>query len=189
MKKVDSRYYYLVFIDEAGFMMEPLVRTTWARRGHTPVLKVSDEPHGRISAIGAMTVRMKPRKFGFLFHLLPDNANFRGASVAKFLVHVRSKLNSDFTVLWDSIPIHYAEPVKDFLSTNAGIRIEFFPLYAPELNPVDNIWSYVKYGRLANYCPYALIELRKKVRAEFFRLQKRPDLLEALFRHTGLDLD
>ncbi|HKY56072.1 MAG TPA: transposase [Anaerolineales bacterium] len=189
MKKVNLRYYYLVFIDEAGFMMEPLVRTTWAPRGHTPVLRVADEPHGRISAIGAMTVRMKPRKFGFLFHLLPDNANFRGASVAKFLTHIKSKLNGNFTILWDSIRIHSAEPVSNFLSTNSGISIEFFPPYAPELNPVDNIWSYVKYNRLANYCPYTLIELRKRVRAEFFRLQKRPDLLEALFRHTGLDLD
>jgi transposase len=173
--------------------MEPLVRTSWAPRGHTPVLRVSDESHGRISAIGAMTVqmkpRMKPRKFGFLFHLLPDNANFRGPSVAKFLDHVKKKLNSNFTVLWDSIRIHSAEPVKNFLSANPGISIEFFPPYAPELNPVDNIWSYVKYNRLANYCPYTIVELRERVRAEFFRIQKKPDLLEALFRHTGLDLD
>ena len=170
-------------------MMEPLVRRTWARRGHTPVLRVSDEPHGRISAIGAMTIRLKPRKFGFLFHLLPDNANFHGDTVAEFLAHLHSKLNSNITLLWDSICIHSAEPVNNFLAAHPAITVELFPPYAPELNPVDNIWSYVKYGRLSNYCPYTLAELRKSVRAEFFRLQKRPDLLEALFRHTGLALD
>ena len=170
-------------------MMEPLVRRTWAPRGHTPVLRVSDEPHGRISVIGAMTIRLEPRRFGFLFHLLPDNANFHGDSVAKFLAHLHSKLSGHITLLWDSIRIHNAGPVNNYLSTHPATTVELLPPYAPELNPVDNIWSYVKYNRLSNYCPSTLAELRKRVRAEFFRLQKMPDLLESLFRHTGLTLD
>jgi transposase len=185
---MSPRYSYIVFIDEAGFMMEPLVRRTWARRGHRPVLRVSDEPHGRISVIGAMTIRLKPREFGFLFHLLPDNANFRGDSVARFLAHLHSNLGGHITLLWDSIRIHSAEPVNTYLSAHRTITVELLPLYAPELNPVENIWSYVKYNRLSNYFPYTLAELRKRVRSEFFRLQKKPDLLESLFRHTGLSL-
>ncbi len=170
-------------------MMEPLVRRTWAPRGHTPVLRISNEPHGRISVIGAMTIRLEPKKFGFLFHLSPDNVNFRGHSVTEFLAHVQNKLNSHVTVVWDSIRIHSAEHVKHYLAKHPTMAVEILPPYAPELNPVDNIWSYIKYNRLANFCPHDLAELRKCVKAELFRIQKMPDLLESLFLHTGLTLD
>jgi len=180
---------YIVFIDEAGFMMEPLVRHTWAPRGHTPVLRISDEPHGRISVIGAMTIRLEPREFGFLFHLSPDNVNFRGHAVAKFLAHLQNKLNGHVTLVWDSIRIHRADPVKQYLARHPTMIAEILPPYAPELNPVDNIWSYVKYNRLANFYPHDLTELRKHVKAELFRIQKMPDLLQSLFLHTGLTLD
>ena len=74
-----NKDFYIVFIDEAGFMLEPLVRKTWSPRGHTPILKVSENRHDRISVIGAMTIKMvEPKQFGFIFHLSPDNTNFRG---------------------------------------------------------------------------------------------------------------
>jgi putative transposase len=189
MRQIYRRNSFIVFVDETGFMMEPLVRRTWARRGHTPVLTIPDEPHDRISVIGAMTIRLNPRKFGFLFHLSPDNVNFRGDSVAKFLAHLHSNLSGHITLLWDSIHIHRAEPVSNYLVAHPTISVEMLPPYAPELNPVDNIWSYVKYGRLSNFCPHDLAELRKHVKAELFRVQKMPDLLESLFLHTGLTLD
>ena len=185
-----NKSFYIVFIDEAGFMLEPLVRTTWARRGHTPVLKVSENRHDRISVIGAMAIRIvKPRQFGFLFHLSQDNTNFRGHTIVPFLDHLYNKLNGRINLVWDSIKIHTAEPVNSYVAFHPAIKVFFFPPYAPELNPVDNIWGYIKYHRLANFCPHDLVVLRKHVRAELFRIQKRPDLLESLFRHTGLDLD
>lgn len=171
-------------------MLEPLTRKTWAQRGHTPVLKIPDNPHDRISVIGAMTVKMeKPRQFGFLFHLSRDNTNFRGYTVAPFLDTIYKTLRGHINVVWDSIKIHTAEPVNLFLSLHPAIKVFFFPPYTPELNPVDNVWGYIKYNRLANFCPQNLAELRKHVKSELFRIQKRPDLLESLFRHTGLDLD
>jgi transposase len=68
------------------------------------------------------------------------------------------------------------------------MAVEPFPLYAPELNPVDNVWAYIKYNRLANYTSYNLDELRKRITAELRRLQKRPDLLESFFNRAWLGL-
>ena len=182
--------FYIVFIDEAGFMLEPLVRTTWARRGHTPKLKVSENRHDRISVVGALTIRMvTPREFCFFFHLSEDNTNFRGHTIVPFLGHLYNKLHGRINLVWDSIKIHTAEPVNIYLALHPAITAFFFPPYAPELNPVDNIWGYIKYNRLANFCPHDLIELRKCVRAELFRIQKRPDLLESMLRHTGMNFD
>ena len=63
------------------------MRRTWAPRGETPVIKLS-EPHGRISVIAAITISPVRRKFAFYFRLLADNANFYGSLVARFIEDV-----------------------------------------------------------------------------------------------------
>ena len=79
--------------------------------------------------------------------------------------------------------------MKDFLKVKPSIEAVALPPYAPELNPVDLVWSYVKYGRLANYCPYDLNELRTTLTAEFVRLKRKQKLLKSFLAHTGLSLD
>jgi len=184
---MSDRGSYIVFVDEAGFMLTPLVRRTWAPRGCTPVLKVADT-HERISAIAAITIIPVRDRFGSYFQLLEDNANYRSESIVQFLEFVRQKIRSPMILLWDEIPIHRSDVVKKYLAKHRDIAIEPFPPYAPELNPVDYMWSYVKYGRLANYCPHNLDELRNEVASELCRLKRRPDLLESFFRATGLTL-
>lgn len=186
-QRARRRHAYIVFVDEAGFMLNSLVRRTWAPRGQTPVIKFS-EPHGRISVIAAITISPVRRHFGFYFCLLADGLNFHGYSVARFVEDVHHRIGDSITLVWDSIPIHSARPVRDYLAAHRRIVVEPFPPYAPELNPVDNAWGYVKYNRLANYTPHNLDELRKRIMAEFRRLQKRPDLLQAFFKRTGLGL-
>jgi putative transposase len=176
---------HIVFIDEAGFMLAPLRRHTWAPRGKTPVIKVMS-PHERISAIGAMTIQRHPVQFGFQFHLLADNANFNGRSVAGFVKTLGQRLRGPITLIWDECRIHWAWPVKELLHENPNIDVEPLPPYAPELNPVDYVWSYVKWSRLANYCPLNLVELRKTLIAELTMVANQPALLRLLFSGTGL---
>ena len=179
-----GRSAHLVFIDECGFMLAPLVRRTWAPRGHTPVIKVT-EPHGRISTAGAITISPVRSRFGFYFQLMPDNANFRSHSIVAFVDCVRRHIQKPLIVIWDQIPIHMSYPVKRYEMLHKDVLFVPFPPYAPELNPVDYVWSYVKWSRLANYCPKNLVELRKTVTSELTRASKRPDLLESFFKATG----
>lgn len=109
------RHAYIVFVDESGFMLAPLLRRTWALRGCTPVIKVS-EPHGRISVIGAITISPERRHFSFCFQLSEENANFRGDLVVQFIEYVRRKIRGPVTLLWDGILIHRAKPVSDYLA-------------------------------------------------------------------------
>jgi len=186
-ERARRRNAYLVFVDESGFMLAPIVRRTWAPRGCTPIIKVS-EPHGRISVVGAITISPKRARFAFHFHLLEDNANFHGDSIARFIEDVHHKIRCPITLLWDTCAIHRAKPVKKYLAGYRTVIVEPFPPYAPELNPVDYVWGYVKYGRLANYCPKSLDELRETVTSELCRVRTRPDLLRSFFRATGLEL-
>jgi transposase len=188
LDRAKHRHAHVVFIDESGFLLAPYLRRTYAPRGRQPVVKSAD-PHGRISVIGAITISPKRRRYGFHFHLLEDNANFHGYSIVPFIDGLRRWIAGPFTVIWDGILIHRAKPLIEYVAKHRRIVIETFPPEASELNPVDNVWGYVKYGRLSNYTPSTLTELRSRIKSEFKRLQGRPDLLEASFRRTGLTLN
>src|SRR5712671_4984660 len=51
VNRANQRGAHLVFTDEAGFMLAPVIRRTYAPKGNSPVCKVAD-PHGKISVIG-----------------------------------------------------------------------------------------------------------------------------------------
>ena len=60
LSEAASRKAHLVFVDETGFMLNPLVRRTFAPRGKTPVNRVAD-PHARISVVGLPST-LDPRR-------------------------------------------------------------------------------------------------------------------------------
>lgn len=108
--------------------------------------------------------------------------------MVQFLKELRSEVGGPMTVVWDQIPIHECEQVTTFLAAHTDVIIEPLPPYAPELNPADGIWRYVKYNRLANYTPYEMDEFRGKVTEELDRLKDSPDLLKSFVRFTKLPL-
>lgn len=168
-------------------MLEPIVRRTFAPCGKTPRLRIAD-PHGRISVIGAIAVSPDRKSVGFTYEMLEDNANYQGQAVARFLRSLRADLAAPLTLIWDKIPIHCGEPVQDLIE-ETGLVSEPFPLHAPELNPVDRVWGYVKYNRIPNFAPPDLGVLRSTLTVEFDRVGGMPDLLKSLIGSTGLPLD
>src|SRR5919202_3550095 len=72
--------------------------------------------------------------------------------------HLQGKL----LVIWDGAPIHWARVVKTFLSDGGAQRLWLEQVlgYAPDPNPVESIWHYLKRVRLANVCCRTLKEVR-----------------------------
>jgi putative transposase len=60
------------------------------------------------------------------------------------------------------------------------------PVYAPALNPVEQVWSWLKYGRLANFVPDGVQELDDEIVDRLIELKCDPGLLRGLW--TGSDL-
>jgi transposase len=180
-----SRNAYLIFIDEAGFMASPVRRQTYAPRGKPPVVKVT-EPHRRISTAGAITISPEKQSLYFLYHVLPNNQNFRGATIVVFLKEIISRIRRPMTILWDGFSIHLSEPVNKFLEEHPEILIEPLPEYAHELNPVDKVWLYLKYDCLANYAPATLDELHDRLIQELDALPLKSNVLAWCIEQTGL---
>lgn len=176
---------HLVFVDEAGFMAAPTRRQTFAPRGKTPVIKVTNS-HGRISVAGAITISPRRRKLGFLYYALPDNNNFHGNTIVQFVKEINRHVRSSLIVLWDGFSIHSSQSVSNYLNWHPRIRVEMLPAYAHELNPVDKIWLYIKYDCLPNYTPKTLGQLRDRLIQELDALRTKPKVLAWCIEQTGL---
>jgi transposase len=61
------------------------------------------------------------------------------------------------------------------------------PAYAPELNPVEAVWSNLKRS-LANLTKRRIDQLVTLVKTRLKRMQYRPSLIEGFLAKTGLDL-
>ena len=68
------------------------------------------------------------------------------------------------------------------------IDIEWFPAYAPELNPVEQVWNHSKYSELANYIPDDVQALEKAVCKSIEHIRSQKTLLRSFFKKAGLKI-
>jgi len=61
------------------------------------------------------------------------------------------------------------------------IDVEWLPAYAPELNPVEQIWNYSKYSQLANFIPDDVAHLADTLDASLSSQGKQQNLLRSFF--------
>jgi putative transposase len=62
-------------------------------------------------------------------------------------------------LLWDSGPIHTDGGVQAFIEQHPRLHCEYFPGYAPELNPAEFVWTQAD-AALANSASEDLKELK-----------------------------
>jgi transposase len=68
------------------------------------------------------------------------------------------------------------------------LTVERLPGYAPELNPVEQVWGNLKGQELANVCAPDLQTLHAPLRAGCRRLRHPSTLPFSFLRHAGLSL-
>lgn len=165
--------------------MSPLLRRTWAPRGVTPALAVRQRRHEKVSALGALVVSPHRRRVNLYLALHPKQ-NIRGPHVLRFLRHLRRHLRGPLLLLWDRGKPHRHEQVRDYLQRHPQWQVEWLPPYAPELNPQEQVWTYLKFGCLANFAPDDVDDISRQVRQHTRRAAHRPQLLKNLFRNSRL---
>ena len=180
LKKAQNESFTLLFLDESGFYLLPGVVRTWAPKGETPLLKVK-LTRDHLSVISAVTPA------GDLYWSTQDHA-FRSEDVVAFLKTLLALIPGKLLILWDGAPIHRSKAIKRFLSEGAARRIhlERLPAYAPELNPDEGIWHYLKHVELSNVCTRTLDELQERLTKATQRLAAKPAIIKACFAQTGL---
>lgn len=166
--------------------MAPLVRRSWSARGHTAVLRQRGRSQHKVSAIAALCVRPKRDRIALYFRLHPD-ANINTERAMDFLEHLQRQLHTPIVLIWDSFQAHKGALINECVLPRSA-HLEYLPPYAPELNPVEYLWAYLKTNPLANDPAFDLRTLAHRARRAAHSVQRRQDLLRSFFRHTGLPL-
>lgn len=181
-KKAQREGRTLVWIDEAGFYLLPSVVRTYAPCGETPILR-APLSYDHLSAISAIT------PMGQLLMQVQEVA-YHGTEVVRFLEHVLRHIPGKLLILWDGASIHHGQAIKDFLAAGGAKRIalERLPGYAPDLNPDEGIWQYLKHVELKNVVCHNCTDLRAELRLATARLRHKRQVIRSCIKHAGLIL-
>jgi putative transposase len=166
-------------------LLHPLVRRTWGLRGQTPVMRTCMRHRRKVSAIGGVSISPARRRLGWYLRFHVDIAISQEEVVA-FLRHLLRHLHGRLVVVWDRLGAHKGRKLRQWLRRCRRLHLEFLPPYAPELNPNEYGWAYLKNGALANYCPDDVDELHGTVLVAAQSVTGQQDLLRSFVRGTKL---
>jgi len=177
----------ILFEDESGVSLLPSVRATWAPRGHTPVLR-HHFAWKRVSIAGVLAYESDASDAHLLFQLRPGAYN--AETLIDFLLEVHEHEEGRRIILiWDGLPSHRSRRMLDWLANQrAWLSAERLPGYAPDLNPIEQVWGNVKSQELANLCADTIGEVSDAAEDGLDRISSDAQLCFAFLRHTGLRL-
>jgi hypothetical protein len=186
---------WIVFEDECGQSMRPPRSRTWGRRGITPVIRVRGGGTGRVSVAGLACYR--PGHRSRLIYRLHCYRGRKGETKAFTWTEYRDLLiaahrqlpGGNVVLVWDNLNVHLGAELRDFTGAQAWLQVFRLPAYAPDLNPVEGIWSVLKGGVLANLAVASFAHLLLVIRHGLKKIQYRPGLIEGCLAGTGLTLD
>lgn len=143
--------------------------------------------HEKVSAIAALVVSPRRDNVRLFFRLHPDE-NIKTSLIDSFLRKMSRQLGKkSFLVVWDRLNAHRAKAATVFLEKySAGFVL--FPAYAPDLNPVESVWSYLKTNSMVNDPCLDTGTLAEAAHRYVRRVQRREELLRSFLKHSPLFL-
>lgn len=149
----------------------------------TPVQHVWNR-HDRITALAAVTRAPWASRLGLYYELLDHNA--RTADFIRFLREVHAHLRRPIILVCDRLPAHRSA-VGRLIREGAGwLHVEWLTAYAPELDPVEDVWNQSKCGDLANVVPDAINELHIALNRLLGTYRHEPNRLHSFFQAARL---
>jgi hypothetical protein len=126
---------------------DPNVRQTWAPKGKPPTLTHAFS-WKKASMAAALCYGVRGGGAQLCFHV--QAGSYDTDRLIEVLGGLRRFLGGEkATLLWDGLPSHRSTAMRDWIrSQRSWLVVERLPAYAPDLNPVEGLWSSLK-GRRA----------------------------------------
>lgn len=177
-KKAQWESRVIVFIDESGLSERPTRVRTWAPKGQTPVIQFHFN-WKQLSTIAGVTIS------NAFFRL--HEGTIKSPQIVEFLKALAKQIGRPLLIVWDGLRAHRSRLVRDYVDTLDGrIEMAFLPPYAPDMNPVEYLWAWLKRHALANYCPNNIAELAFTARGKLKSAQRRTTLIAAFWKQAEL---
>ena len=93
------------------------------------------------------------------------------------------------TLLWDGLPAHRSHAMRAWLGRQRSwLVVEQLPAYAPELNPVEPLWSNLKGVELATLAGDSPDDVIAAAECGIQRIRHTHHLAFSFLRYCGLSL-
>lgn len=170
-KKLGAKIF---FLDEAGFQSDAPLGRTYGLKGETPVVKTSGQRQS-INVISAVNARGE-------FWAATYDSKLNAESFVLFLKNFMKGRSGKVFLVLDKHPSHKAKLVGRYVESLQG-RLELHPLpsYAPDLNPDEFVWSYMKSNGVSKKPLKKNESLRARVEEDLIRIQNDRELVRSFF--------
>lgn len=98
-----------------------------------PLRRVDEDPHGGAGLLGGAA-------------LYGDH----GGVVVELSADVVQQLDAPIVLIWDNLNVHKDRRMRAFIDAQDWLTAYHLPSYAPDLNPVEGIWSVLRRTTQAN---------------------------------------
>ena len=165
----------IYFWDESGFRADAIQGKTWGVKGQTPVVEVP----GTRQSISAASAVNASGAFWFV--------TYKGGMTAELFVellkHIMRGRRKPLFLVLDSLPAHKAKMVREYVeSTKGRLELHFLPGYAPELNPDELAWNYVKRTGTGKRPLASGESLQDRVDGDLQAVRDNPALVRSFFK-------
>jgi transposase len=127
----------IFWLDEAGVRSDDPLQRTWGLVGKTPVVQTSSQRQS-INVISALS-----NNGGFWF--MAYSGRFNADKFIECLHDFMRYRRRPVVMIMDGHPVHKAKKVLEYIkSMNGRLKIELLPPYAPEHNPDEYVFNYMK---------------------------------------------
>ena len=128
----------ILFSDEAGISLEPKLGAMWSLKGVQPIVPTNSS-WSRVNLTGFVD----PLRGKILVNQM-EKGNSENFVKQLEIVKKKYKHKKRITLYVDNATWHKTNIVKEWVANNTKIKIDFLPKYAPELNPIERHWWYLR---------------------------------------------
>ncbi len=170
-KKLGAKIF---FLDEAGFQSDPPLARTYGLKGETPVVKTSGQRQS-INVISAVNARGE-------FWAATYDGKLNAESFVLFVQNFMKGRQGKIFLVIDGHPSHTAKAVTHYVESLEGrLELHRLPSYAPDLNPDEYVWSYMKKNGVSKKPLKQNEALRKRVEEDLVKIKSDRRLVRSFF--------
>jgi transposase len=141
----------------------------------------------RLSLAGALAYEPDGSNAHLVFQLRPGAYN--DETLIEFLSELNAVEQRRVLLIWDGLPSHRSRRMLEWVTSQRDwLRIEPLPGYAPDVNPIEQVWGNLKSMELANLCSDSIDEVANIADDGLDRIGSDAALCFAFLRHCGLRL-
>jgi transposase len=166
--------------DEMGLRSDHQAGRSFSPKGQTPIIPVSGNRFG-CNMISALTNRGQ-----LAFSLFEGSfvvAVFQGF-LERLVKHAKGQ---KVFLIVDGHPVHKAKAIKQWLEgRSTQIEIHYLPADSPDRNPDELLNQELKATVYQAGRPKNKADLKRKLKAKLYSIQKQPDKIEAYFKKPSV---